>query len=208
MYVAFLRSINIGGRRVKSPELVAVFESLGLEDVSTFLASGNVLFAAASGVPLSSGVPGSSDASVVAPKVESPNLSTLTAELEAALGRELGYDVPVTIRRRPQLESLAMNPAFAQALTQDPDRKPQVMFSLTAPVSTNDDSLRAAVDNLPDLLIWHDQDVLWLPPGGISNSALDLRALERSIGAFTVRTTNTVRRLLTKMPPSAEQPER
>ena len=43
-YVAFLRGMNLGNRRIKNPELAAEFERLGFEDVATFRASGNVVF--------------------------------------------------------------------------------------------------------------------------------------------------------------------
>jgi uncharacterized protein (DUF1697 family) len=44
-YVALLRGINVGGRTlVKMADLKACFEQLGFEDVSTYIASGNVLF--------------------------------------------------------------------------------------------------------------------------------------------------------------------
>jgi len=43
--VAFLRGMNLGGRRIKNDELRRHFEEIGLEQVSTFRASGNVLFA-------------------------------------------------------------------------------------------------------------------------------------------------------------------
>ena len=44
-YVALLRGINVGGRTlVKMAELRACLETLGLDDVSTYIASGNVLF--------------------------------------------------------------------------------------------------------------------------------------------------------------------
>jgi uncharacterized protein (DUF1697 family) len=44
-YVALLRGINVGGRTlVKMADLKACFESLGLDGVSTYIASGNVLF--------------------------------------------------------------------------------------------------------------------------------------------------------------------
>src|SRR5579864_4267617 len=45
-YAAFLRGINIGGRRVKMTALQKAFESLGFTDVKTYIASGNVVFAA------------------------------------------------------------------------------------------------------------------------------------------------------------------
>lgn len=43
-WVAFLRAVNVGKRTAKSPQLVASFSSLGFQNVSTFLASGNVVF--------------------------------------------------------------------------------------------------------------------------------------------------------------------
>ena len=44
-YVALLRGINVGGRTlVKMADLKACFEQLGFADVSTYIASGNVLF--------------------------------------------------------------------------------------------------------------------------------------------------------------------
>jgi uncharacterized protein (DUF1697 family) len=44
-YVAFLRGINVGGKRlIKMEDLRRVVESIGLKNVRTFIASGNVLF--------------------------------------------------------------------------------------------------------------------------------------------------------------------
>ena len=50
-YVALLRSINVGGRnKVAMPALRTAVEELGFEDVSTFIASGNVIFSSKSKV--------------------------------------------------------------------------------------------------------------------------------------------------------------
>ena len=43
-YVALLRAINITGRTIKMDRLRALFAELGLANVATFIASGNVLF--------------------------------------------------------------------------------------------------------------------------------------------------------------------
>jgi uncharacterized protein (DUF1697 family) len=44
-YVSLLRGINVGGRTlVKMAELKTCFENLGFDGVSTYIASGNVLF--------------------------------------------------------------------------------------------------------------------------------------------------------------------
>jgi len=45
VYVSMLRAVNVGGTsRIKMDALRAVYESMGLEDVRTLLASGNVVF--------------------------------------------------------------------------------------------------------------------------------------------------------------------
>ena len=43
-YVALLGSVNVGGNRLKMADLVSALEGAGFSDVSTVVASGNVLF--------------------------------------------------------------------------------------------------------------------------------------------------------------------
>lgn len=44
-YVSFLRGINVGGNnKVEMPKLKKAFESLGFDNVSTYINSGNVIF--------------------------------------------------------------------------------------------------------------------------------------------------------------------
>ena len=43
-YIAFLRGINLGKRRLPMSQLKALFEELGFDDVETFIASGNIVF--------------------------------------------------------------------------------------------------------------------------------------------------------------------
>jgi uncharacterized protein (DUF1697 family) len=43
--IALLRGINVGGKNIiKMADLKKVFESMGLENVKTYIQSGNVLF--------------------------------------------------------------------------------------------------------------------------------------------------------------------
>jgi uncharacterized protein (DUF1697 family) len=45
IYVALLRGINVGGKaKVEMPRLKLIFESLGCENVATYINSGNVVF--------------------------------------------------------------------------------------------------------------------------------------------------------------------
>jgi uncharacterized protein (DUF1697 family) len=74
-YVALLGGINVGGHRVAMSDLRALFESLGFASVSTFIASGNVVFDTAA--------------------CDAPRLQT---RIERRLGEALGYRVPASIR--------------------------------------------------------------------------------------------------------------
>ena len=50
VYLALLRGINVGGKnKVPMAELKACFEELGCENVRTYIASGNVMFASDKG---------------------------------------------------------------------------------------------------------------------------------------------------------------
>src|ERR1700755_225602 len=88
-YVAFLRGMNLGKRRIKNEELRAEFEELGFEDVATFRASGNVVFAAGR-------------------KSE----AALTKEIEHGLGEALGYEVPVYLRSCKEVAKIAAEEPF------------------------------------------------------------------------------------------------
>lgn len=45
VYIALLRGINVGGKNIiKMNDLKKVFESIGLNEVQTYIQSGNVLF--------------------------------------------------------------------------------------------------------------------------------------------------------------------
>jgi len=102
-FVAFLRAINTPGRTVKMNRLRSTFASLGLDDVETFIASGNVIFA--------------SDG------------EDLTDRIEAALEAEIGFPIPVYSRTADEVIAVADIRPFGDAdgemeisfLSADPD---------------------------------------------------------------------------------------
>ena len=89
-YVAFLRGMNLGRRRIKNPELCAAFEDIGFTDVAAYLASGNVIFDAVD-----------SDTDAVA------------AAIESGLRVSLGYEVPTFLRSADEVRSIAGYAPFA-----------------------------------------------------------------------------------------------
>jgi uncharacterized protein (DUF1697 family) len=90
-YVAFLRGVNVGGHKpVKMAGLAATFAGLGLRNVQTVLASGNVLFDA----PASS-------------------RKRLAARITAGLKRAFGFDATVVLRTLAEIGRLLDTNPFA-----------------------------------------------------------------------------------------------
>ena len=83
-YIALLRAINVGGHKVKMDRLRKLFESLGLSNVETFIASGNVIF-------------------------DSPaeDARTLEKQIEDYLRKSLGFEVATFVRSVSELEAIA-----------------------------------------------------------------------------------------------------
>jgi uncharacterized protein (DUF1697 family) len=88
-YVAFLLGINVGKRVVKMAELKAMMEKEGYTEVRTFLASGNVRFAAGKATPVS-----------------------LVKKLEPAIEKTFGFKVGVIVRTVGELEKIIKDGPF------------------------------------------------------------------------------------------------
>jgi uncharacterized protein (DUF1697 family) len=175
-YVAFLRGMNLGGRRIKNEELRRRFVEMGFEEVSTFRASGNVIFA-----------PSKREAE---PK--------LAARVEAELGERLGYEVPVFLRSDEEVAAVAAQEPFDPRATEKSQGKLQVSFLKKKPsAAAGKKVLSMASDE--DLLALEGRELYWLPSGGLLESALDLKAIEKLLGADTRRTMGTVEQIAAKL---------
>jgi uncharacterized protein (DUF1697 family) len=179
-YVAFLRGMNLGNRRIKNEELRRHFEAMGFDEVATFRASGNVIFAA--------------------PKREAE--AKLAARVEAELDERLGYDVPVFLRSAEELAAVAAHEPFDPKAVAKSKGKLQVSFLKKKPTAAaRKKALALASDE--DLLAIEGRELYWLPSGGISESDLDLKAIDAALGAGTLRTMGTVEQIAAKLEESA-----
>jgi uncharacterized protein (DUF1697 family) len=173
-YAAFLRGINVSNRRAKSAELCGPLESLGFEDVETFLASGNLVFSA----------------------TREP-AAKLTARIEATLEAALGYDVAVFLRTASELRAIAAHEPFPPAAVDASAGKLQVAMLARRPTAqARKAALALATEQ--DRLAFGDRELYWLPSGGTMESELDRNALAKLLGVTTMRTRNTVVRLVAK----------
>jgi uncharacterized protein (DUF1697 family) len=88
-YFAFLRGMNLGKRNVKMDELRALFAEVKLENVRSYIASGNIIF-----------------------DTKEKDEKKLTARIEKHLKDSLGYDVKVMLRSQAELAAVLKNNPF------------------------------------------------------------------------------------------------
>lgn len=170
-YVALLRGVNVAGtNKVKMDELRRLFADLGHTEVSTYLQSGNVVFA-----------PAAADAD---------DRTRLATGIEKAIADRMGLTVTVLLRTRSELEKvLAANPYLDRET--DPAKLP-VTFLAEAP-----DPSRAAALSSPAgetaVFTLIDHEVYLHCPDGYGRTKLNNAFLERKLGvAATTRNWKSV----------------
>lgn len=167
-WVALLRAINLGTRnRIPMAELRRVFEETGCEDVRTYIASGNVVFAR--------------DAS---------DGSALVETLEDAVEAAFGFRSTIILRTGDELRRVAETHPFGKDTSQS-----HVTFLSAEPDAAAVERLES-LDVAPDRFVISGADVFLHYPGGVQGSRLTNAVLERELGVRgTTRTWRTVERL-------------
>ena len=90
-YVALLRAVNVGGRKLLMTDLKAIADEAGLEKAKTFIASGNLVFASDKG-----------EASVA-------------RLLEDRLRAHMNAEVPILVRTASEMAEVAKTSPFPDA---------------------------------------------------------------------------------------------
>jgi uncharacterized protein (DUF1697 family) len=171
-YVALLRAINVGKRTVKMDNLRSIFEANGHANVSTFIASGNVLFDA-----------------------DTDDVRALEERVEAELEEALGFEVGTFIRTPAQLAALASLDPFAGSHPSEESANLYVTFLKGAPDAAGIDALMAYRSDLDDFHVGGGE-IWWRRLGTMADSKFSGGALEKSIrGRGTMRNITTVRKL-------------
>ncbi|MBI5033060.1 MAG: DUF1697 domain-containing protein [Chloroflexi bacterium] len=173
-YIAFLRAINVGGHTVKMEQLRQLFESLGLTNVETVIASGNVVF-----------------------ESKTKNTQALEKKIEATLNQALGYAVATFIRSDSELATIANYQPFpvskvAKALAFN------VAFLSTAPDETAIQKLMGLQNAIDDFHV-HRREVYWLCRKKQSDSKFSNAVLEKTLKQpSTLRGIDTLKRIAEK----------
>jgi uncharacterized protein (DUF1697 family) len=177
-YIALLRGINVGGHRVKMPELRAHFEELGFAAVETFIASGNVIFSAAG------------------------DEAGLQRQIELHLRQALGYDVPTFLRTPAELAAVAAHEPFPDQAPVAASDTLSVMFLAAAAPPELAEQL-AALQTSYDSLRAHGREIYWLCRGKTTDSLIDWAKAGKRVKMplTTARNATTVRKLSALYPP-------
>lgn len=174
LYVAFLRGMNLGKRRIKNDELRGEFEQLGFDGVASFRASGNVVF-----------------------ESDEKSEASLTETIEAGLAEGLGYDVPVFLRSGAEVAAIAAREPFEAKRVAASKGKLQITLLAKKPsAAARKKALALATDE--DLLAIEGRELYWLPSGGVLESELDQKAIAAALGIGTTRTMGTVEQIAAK----------
>jgi uncharacterized protein (DUF1697 family) len=176
-YVAFLRAINVGGRTVKMERLRQLFSELGLEQVESFIASGNLIFVAG----------------------EPP--ARLEQTIEAHLHQALGYEVATFIRSIDEVIAITRYRPFTEA-TLAAAHALYVGFLTQSPTGEEQGKLLALnKDPSKDVHLFHfyERQLYWLAPTSIQDSKIDGAQIEKALGRpITFRNITTIDKLSAK----------
>jgi uncharacterized protein (DUF1697 family) len=171
---AFLRAINVGGHTVTMDDLRRHFESLGLEAVETFIASGNVIFS----------TPGT-------------ELPALERRIEARLRKALGYEVKTFLRTVSEMAAIARYRPF-------PDDEVRSAGALCVgfvaePLGAGATRALATLQTEIDEFHVHGREVYWICKLRQSESKFSNVRFEKTTGiSTTFRGVNTIARLAAK----------
>ncbi|MGI8482559.1 MAG: DUF1697 domain-containing protein [Chthoniobacterales bacterium] len=174
-YVAFLRAINVGGRNVKMGQLRRIFEAIGLANVETFIASGNVLFEA-----------------------RSKSTDALEKNIAAALQDSLGYPVKTFVRSDAEIGAIVGHEPFNAGKSTVGGI--YVVF-LPCPIAEEIRLKLLSLQTETDKFNFHRREIFWRCLTNFSDSGFAGPRLEKTLGVLiTVRSATTVRKIAAKIP--------
>lgn len=171
-YVALLRGINVGGITIRMADLARVFEDLGLAEVRTILASGNVCFTTAEA-----------------------DISALKARIEAALSTAFGYEAHVLLVEIAAVERAVAAFPFDE---DDDSMQPWAMFVASPAAAADVLSVADDLDPSMERVLPGEGVVYWTVVKGQSTKSTFARhtAKARFRATTTTRNLRTLRRIL------------
>jgi uncharacterized protein (DUF1697 family) len=165
-FVAFLRAVNVGKRRVSMARLRDELEGLGFSDVSTFINSGNAIFTSIGAA------------------------AKLEPKIEARLAEAFGFEIPTLLRTAKEVAKIVEREPFGDI---GPHATHMVALLRAAPSAKAKAAIEALSNDI-DRLEVHGREVHWLIDGKVSGTSL--RAKDWTAFGGAVSTTRNMTMLV------------
>jgi uncharacterized protein (DUF1697 family) len=171
-YVSFLRGINVGGRTIAMADLKDCYEQAGMEEVSTLLQSGNVVF-----------------------KSGNLDMAAVRISLESAVSARFKYPAVILVRQQADLANLIARYPFDAT---DDHFQHYIIFldaTLVGPMVAAAGSLEPATEQVAE----GSSVVYWKVMKGMTTSSPFAKLLVKAAYKqfHTVRNIKTVEKLAT-----------
>jgi uncharacterized protein (DUF1697 family) len=172
-YIALLRGINVSGKnKIKMADLKLVLEKDGLENVITYIQSGNIIF-----------------------NSDLINKLELSQKIENIIKLKFGLDVPTLVITPLELEQISKNNPFQGQSGTNQDLLYYVFLFETPDPSKI--SMLEAIDYRPELFEIKNTLVYLYPVNGYGKAKLNNNLLENKLKVkATTRNYKTVEKLL------------
>lgn len=172
-YVSVLRGINVSGqKKIKMADLKALYESVGLKDVSTYIQSGNVIF-----------------------KSDIKPVSKIQESLEKAIASQYKFHVPIELRTFKELTKIIETCPYS-AIDPEVDGTKVLVSFLSAKPKQEDVSKLLSFVSDPEKLTVNGREVYLYCPTGYGKSKLSNNFVEKVLCVdATTRNWKTVLKL-------------
>ncbi len=172
-YISLLRAVNVSGQnKIPMQELKSLYESLGLQQVTTYIQSGNVVFRGAT----------------VNPK-------KLAQQITQAIKQHFGYPIDVLLWTQAEFAAIVNNNPFSKRTGIDPARL-HTIFLKHEPAQDLIEKLPTTTPNQEEFFVTNDAVYLHYA-NGTGKSKLHNNFFEKALQTTaTTRNWNTVNKLL------------
>ena len=156
-FIALLRAVNVGGRKVPMAELRALCESLGWEKVETYIQSGNIVFDA------------------------KDKAEALEGALEKAIEGRFDFDVPTMVRSAAEWRKILATNPFKKEAESEPN---WVLLGLVKRKIPAEAAAAIAAKGVAGERVEAAGDALWFHyPKGVGTSKLTPALIDRAAGS-------------------------
>jgi uncharacterized protein (DUF1697 family) len=174
-YISMLRGINVSGQKIiKMAELKALYESLRLKNVATYIQSGNVIFQTKENDPVSLG-----------------------GAIERAIEKSFGFSVTVILRRPAEFRSVIDKCPFLSSAKVDESRI-SVTFMKSRPPLALVKAMALVPNKSSDTYQMSGKEIYLHCPNGYGKTMFSIAFFEKHLKvSATARNWKTVQTLLT-----------